>query len=593
MLAYEGPIAAFRFALFELLDYEERIATLPRFAEASRDLVEAVLAEAAKIASEVLLPLNRPGDEAGCRFVDGRVELPEGFAEAYRLFADGGWCGVTISPEYDGQGLPQVLQLALMEMVSSANMAFGITPGLTQGAAHALELWGSEEQKRRCLPMLASGRWAGTMCLTEPQAGTDLGLVRCRATPAEEGRYRLTGEKIFVSAGEHRLTENILHLVLARLPDAPTGTRGISLFLVPKFLITEAGGTGRRNGVLCTGIEEKMGIHASPTCTLRFEDAVGELVGEAHGGMKAMFAMMNEARLGVGIQGLAIAETAFQSARAYAAERLQGRAPSGPKHPGMPADPILLHPDVRRMLFEIRARTEAARMLALETGIRLDLARYHPDPEERAQAEDFAALATPVIKAHFTDFGFEAAVLAQQVLGGHGYIREHGLEQLVRDVRITQIYEGTNGIQALDLVGRKMGRGTGRLLRRFCHPLAAFLARHRGDPALHDMQPALEKAFSRLQRASLTIAQRGLADPEEAAAVASDYLRLFGTTALAWMWARAVVRLAEAPELAREMPSLAAYPGLARYYFDRILPETGTLFARITSGKRAVVTDAI
>ena len=593
MLIYEAPTAAFRFALFELLDYEGRIAALPRFAEASREVVEAVLEAAARIATEVLLPLDRPGDETGCRLVDGRVVLPEGFAEAYRLFAEGGWCGLTIAPEYGGQGLPHVLQLALMEMVSSANMAFGITPGLTQGAAHALELWGDAEQKRRYLPLLASGRWSGTMCLTEPQAGTDLGLVRCRAEPAADGRYRITGEKIFISAGEHDLAENILHLVLARLPDAPPGTRGISLFLVPRHLAAGEGGRGPRNGVVCTRLEEKMGIHASPTCALRFEDALGELVGEPHGGMKAMFTMMNQARLGVGIQGLAIAETAFQSARSYAAERLQGRAPGGPRRPELPADPILVHPDVRRMLLDIRARTEPARMLALEIGIRLDLARHHPDPGERAAAEDFAALMTPVVKAHYTDFGFEAAVLAQQVLGGHGYIREHGLEQLVRDVRIAQIYEGTNGIQALDLVGRKMAEGSGRLLRRFCHPLAAFLAAHRQDPALAALAPGLEKAFSRLQRASLEIARRGLADPEEAAAVAGDHLRLLATTALGWMWARALRRLAAAPDLARRLPGTAAYPALARYYADRILPETGLLFARIMAGKGAIAADAL
>lgn len=587
MRVYEPPLAAFRLAL-PLLGFGERIGGLERFADASGDVVEAILEEAAKIAREVLLPLDRPGDEAGARLEGGRVVLPEGFEEAFRLFAEGGWCGLTIDPEYGGQGLPHVVQLAVMEMVSSACMAFGITPGLAQGAAHALELWGSEAQKRRSLPKLAAGSWTGTMCLTEPQCGTDLGLVRTRAEPLANGRFRIDGRKIFISAGDHGLAANILHLVLARLPDAPAGTRGISLFLVPKFRFEDWERPGEPNGVVCARLEEKMGIHASPTCELLFEDAEGELVGEPHGGMKAMFTMMNQARLGVGIQGLALAEAAYQAARFYAGERLQGRAPKGPVRPDLPADPIVVHPGVRRLLLDIRARTIPARILALRVGMEIDRAKHHPDPAERQKAGDYCALMTPVVKAHFTDIALEATLAAQMVYGGHGYIREHGIEQLVRDAVITRIYEGTNGIQALDLVGRKMAQGTGRLLRRFFHPAAAFLGQARDVPALAPLLPPLAKAFSRLQRASLEIARRGIADPEEGAAAADDYLRLFGITALAFEWGEILATLAQRPELAALDPESSRYPALARHYVEKILPETGALFARIAAGKASL-----
>lgn len=592
MRVYEPPLAAFRLAL-PLLRFAERIGGLERFAGVSGDLVEAILEQAAKIAREVLLPLDRPGDETGARLEDGQVVLPDGFAEAFRLFAEGGWCGLTIAPEYGGQGLPQVLQLAVMEMVSSACMAFGITPGLAQGAAHALELWGSVEQKQRCLPKLASGEWTGTMCLTEPQCGTDLGLVRTRAEPLANGRFRLSGRKIFISAGDHGLAANILHLVLARLPDAPAGTRGISLFLVPKFRFDDWPQPGMRNGVVCARLEEKMGIHASPTCELLFEAAEGELVGAPHGGMQAMFAMMNQARLGVGIQGLALAEAAWQAARAYAGERLQGRSPKGPARPDLPADPIIVHPSVRRLLFDIRARIVPARMLALGIGIAIDRAKHHPDPAERQMAEDYCALMTPVVKAHFTDIALEATLAAQMVYGGHGYLREHGIEQLVRDTVITRIYEGTNGIQALDLVARKMVWGSGRLLRRFFHPAAAFLDSAGDRPELRPLLPPLRKAFSRLQRASLMIAQRGIADAEEAAAAADDYLRLFGITVLAFQWGEILTELAQRPQLSELDPETARYPALARHYCDKILPETGTLFARIAAGKASLAAEGI
>jgi len=592
MQIWRAPLDAMRFLLFETLDFEGRIRALPRFAELDRETVAAVLEEAARLAAERLLPLNARGDREGLRFEGGAVRMPSGFREAYRLFAAGGWCGLTIDPAYGGQGLPQVLQVAVSEMISAANMAFGITPGLSQGAAHALELWGRPEQKARLLPKLASGEWSGTMCLTEPQAGSDLGLIRTRAEPAGGDRFRISGTKIFISAGEHDLTDNILHLVLARLPDAPWGTRGISLFAVPKYRLAPGGGPAAQNGVRCTGIEEKMGLHASPTCTLVFEEAEGELVGPPHGGMKAMFSMMNAARLLVGVQGLGLAETACQSAVAHAGERLQGRAPAAAQRPDLPADPIIHHPDVREMLYAMRARIEPARALALEVGMMIDRAQHAPDPGARRAAEDFAALMTPVIKAHFTDFALEAALTAQQVHGGYGYIREQGIEQLVRDVRITTIYEGTNGIQALDLLGRKLPAGSGRMLRRFFHPLEDFLARHRDAPALGALLPALEKAFGRLQRASLELARRGLADPGEAAGVARDYLALFALVALGWMWARMLCALAARGEAAP--PALRrSWPHLARYYHARVLPLSATLFARIMAGSGLLALEGV
>ena len=593
MVTYKAPLDEIRFVLFDVLGYERAVAALPGHQEATRDVVEPVLAEAARLCEDGLFPLNRKGDEAGCRFENGVVRTPPGFKAAYDAFAAGGWCGLSADPAVGGQGLPRVLHFAVMELMCSANLAFGIYPGLSHGAMNALELWGTAEQKARFLPKLASGEWSGTMCLTEPHCGTDLGLIRTRATPDSEGPdgeggYRDTGTKIFISAGEHDLTSNILHLVLAKLPDAPPGTRGISLFLVPKFQVGEEGTLGPRNGVMCTGIEHKMGIHASATCTMSFEDAQGWLGGEPHGGMKAMFTMMNAARLAVGIQGLGVAETAYQSALAYANERRQGRALSGPEEPAAPADPIVVHPDVRRMLLTMRSQIEAGRVMALWAGMELDVAARHPDPERRKVAEDTVALLTPIIKAYLTDVGFEAANLAVQVMGGHGYIREHGVEQLVRDARITQLYEGTNGIQALDLVGRKLGQGTGRLLRRFFHPAQAFLEQHGADPTLAEITGPLAKAVGRLQQASLHLARVGLADPEAAAAGAADYLRLFALTLGAYLWARMVVVAVKDRDDAAARAKLAT----ARFFVARVLPETGTLLARVMAAKDTLTLDA-
>ena len=497
-----------------------------------------MLEEAARFAQSELAPLNRPGDEAGCSYENGAVQTPAGFSGAYDKFRNGGWTGVAAAPAWGGQGLPKLLNLAIAEMFASANLAFSIYPGLSHGAYHALANYADDRLRRIFLPRLADGTWSGTMCLTEPQCGTDLGLIRTKAVPEADGSFRISGTKIFISAGEHDLTANIVHLVLVRLPDAPAGTRGISLFVVPKFLPVEAPDgwrPGARNGVRCAGIEHKMGIRASATCTMQFDQATGWLVGAAHQGMAAMFAMMNAARLGVGLQGLAVAEAAYQAAADYARERLQGRSPAGARYADLPADPIIVHPDVRRHLLTIKAFTEGARALAYWVGLQLDRAERHPDPAQRQAADDLAALLTPIVKAFLTDHGFAATNLAMQLFGGHGYIREAGVEQHVRDARITQIYEGANGIQALDLVGRKLGQHHGRLLRRFFHPVAASLDEAAADCAL---AAPLAKAFGRLQQATILVARQGLADPEAAAAAANDYLQLFGYVALGWMWLR-------------------------------------------------------
>jgi butyryl-CoA dehydrogenase len=580
MPTYRAPLRDMRFVLNELAD-PARLRALPGCEELTEDLVDPVLEEAAKLCEEVLTPINRSGDEEGCTLENGVVRTPKGFREAYDAFKEGGWPSLNCDPDYGGQGLPKTISLFVEEMICSANLSFGMYPGLSHGAYSALRLHGSDELKRRFLPKLVSGEWTGTMCLTEPQCGTDLGLIRTRAVPADDGSYRITGSKIFISAGEHDLAENILHLVLAKLPDAPPGTRGISLFLVPKFLPTEDGRPGPRNGVTCTGIEHKMGIKASSTCAMAFEDAKGWLVGQPHKGLRAMFTMMNEARLSVGIQGLGIAEASYQNAVAYARDRLQGRALGGTAAPDKPADPIIVHPDVRRMLLTMRAYTEGCRALGTLIAVENDVAVLHPDRAEREAAEDLVALMTPVVKAMFTDLGTECANLGMQVYGGHGYIREWGMEQFVRDARIAQIYEGTNGIQALDLVGRKMGAHAGRSLRRFFHPLLAWIEARQEDERMAEFVLPLSKAFGRLQQCTAEVARRGLGDPFEAGAAATDYLRLFGLVALGQVWAR----MAEAAlDRAEEDAFYVAKLATARFFFARILPQTGALSATILAG---------
>ena len=587
MTVYSAPIDDMKFVLNELLE-TEKLTELPGFEEATPDLAEAVLTEAGKLCEEVFLPLNRSGDEEGCVYENGVVRLPEGHKEAYEAFAQAGWGSLVADPEYGGQGLPAVLGAMVKEMACSSNISLAMLPGLTEGACHAFERWGTDEQKATYLPKMVAGTWSGTMCLTEPQCGTDLGLVRTRAEPAGDGKYKITGTKIFISHGEQDATENIIHLVLARLPDAPAGIRGISLFVVPKFLVKADGSVGPRNGVSCGSIEHKMGIKASPTCVMNFEEAEGYLIAPPHKGMRAMFTMMNDARLAVGIQGLGLAETAYQSAVDYARDRLQGRALGGAMAPDKPADPIIVHPDVRRMLLTMRAYTEGGRALAAWTAMNLDIAARHPDEAARQAADDLASLLTPIVKAFLTDIGSECANIGVQVYGGHGYIREWGMEQLVRDARIAQLYEGTNGIQALDLVGRKLGQHTGRLLRGFFHPGMAFIEAEMEKPEMQDFVLPFAKSFGRLQQATAWIAQQGLRDPEEAGAAASDYLRLFGLTALAYLWAR-MAALALARAEGDETGFYQAKLATARFYMTRILPQSSSLFATIMAGKKPLM----
>jgi alkylation response protein AidB-like acyl-CoA dehydrogenase len=596
MYGYRAPLRDMRFVLHELLGAQP-LTQLQGHEEATPELIDSVLEQAAKLAENELAPLNHSGDEEGCAYEDGVVRTPRGFKAAYATFRAGGWNGVAAAREWGGQGLPKLVNLALAEMFSSANFSFATYPGLSHGAYNALALHADQRLKRIFLPKLAEGSWSGTMCLTEPQCGTDLGLIRTRAVPADDGSCRVTGTKIFISAGEHDLTENIVHLVLAKLPDAPAGTRGISLFVVPKFLPAEGPDgwlAGERNGVRCSGIEHKMGIRASSTCTMQFENARGWLVSAPHQGMAAMFTMMNAARLAVGLQGLAAAETAYQEARGYAMERLQGRSLAGPRYPDRPADPIIVHPDVRRNLLTIKAFTEGARALAYWIGLHVDRAERHPDPTERQAADDLVALMTPIIKAFLTDHGFAATNLAMQVFGGHGYIRETGIEQLVRDARIAQIYEGANGIQALDLVGRKLGQHTGRLLRRFFHPAAACLEEAAHDPGLAELAMPLAKAFAKLQQATILIAQKGEADPEEAAAAATDYLQLFGYVAVGYMW------LCMAKLARNRVPAADADAGFydaklttAQFFMHRTLPQANSHFLALAAGKDSLMGPAV
>ncbi|HZB92944.1 MAG TPA: acyl-CoA dehydrogenase C-terminal domain-containing protein [Stellaceae bacterium] len=588
MTTYKAPLRDYRFVLRELFDVGE-LTQLPGYADATPDVFEAVLEEGAKIAEEVLFPLNRSGDEEGCTFENGVVRTPKGFKEAYDLFRQGGWTAVAGDPAYGGQGLPHTLQFFVEEMVSSANMSFGMYPGLSNGAYSAIYRHGSATQKATFLPHLVDGSWSGTMCLTEPQCGTDLGQIRTRAEPtAKDGVYKITGTKIFISAGEHDLSDNIVHLVLARIAGGPAGIRGISLFIVPKFLVKEDGSLGPRNGVRCGSIEHKMGIKASATCVMNFEEAEGYLVGAAHKGMRAMFTMMNGARLGVGLQGLALGETAYQTARQYAQDRLQGRALKGEQFPDKPADPIIVHPDVRRMLLTMKAYTEGARALAGWVSLALDKAERHPDPDIREEAEDFIGLMTPIVKAMLTDNAFAVANLGVQIFGGHGYIREWGMEQLVRDARITMLYEGANGIQALDLVGRKMPMHNGRLLRRFFHPVDAWLKAKMNEPALQEFVSPVMKAFGRLQQVTALVAQKGLADPDEAAAAASEYLRAFGLVAMGYLWAR-IAEVAQQKLAGDEALFYKAKLATARFYVSRLLPETNALFANIAAGAKPLM----
>lgn len=589
MQTYKAPLRDMRFVLNEL--YADPDAPpLPGHEDFTPDVADAILEEAGKFCTERLLPLNASGDEEGCRLENGVVRTPKGFPEAYKAFREGGWTAMGADPAFGGQGLPAGINKLVEEMICSTNLSFGLYPGLSHGAYQAIEGHASEELKAAYLPKLVDGTWSGTMCLTEAHCGTDLGLLRTKAVPQGDGSYAITGSKIFISAGDHDLTENIVHLVLAKLPDAPKGVKGISLFLVLKFLPRADGTPGERNGVTCSALEHKMGIKASATCQMSFDDAKGWLVGEPHKGMRAMFTMMNSERLSVGIQGLGAGEAAYQGAVAYAKERLQGRSLVGTKRPDLPADPILVHPDVRRMLMTIRAYNEGCRALGAWVARSLDVMEHHPDPAERRRAEDFSALMTPVVKALFTDLGFESASIGMQVYGGHGFIRDHGMEQYVRDARISMIYEGTNGIQALDLVGRKLPAHAGRYLRSFFHPVLAFLDEAIEDDDLAPLAQPLAKSFGALQLATAHIAQKGMKDPEEAGAAATEYLRLFGLVALGYVWLRSAKVAHTALRAGTdERDFYEAKLTTARFYMERILPQVAGLLAAVKSGKGAMM----
>src|SRR5262245_24530790 len=573
MPVYKAPVAEVLFLLNDVFQIS-RYNNLPGFADASPDLIEPILAEAAKLCEEVVQPLNLPGDREGCtRHDDGRVTTPKGFKEAYRQYAEGGWMGISAPTEYGGQGLPNVMTTVANEMLISASMAFAMYAGLTQGAISAILHHGSPEQRAAYLPGMVAGRWTGTMNLTEPHCGTDLGLLRTKAVKQADGSYKITGTKIFISAGEHNLAENIIHLVLARIEGAPAGTRGISLFIVPKFLPKPDGTPGARNAVSCGSIEEKMGIHANSTCVMNYDGATGFLIGEENRGLNAMFVMMNHARLGVGVQGLAVSEVAYQNAATYARDRLQGRALTGAKFADKPADPIIVHPDVRRMLMTMRAFNEAARALVVWTALQADIANRSPDEKARQAADDHMGLLTPVIKAMLADQGFANAVMAQQVYGGHGYIAEHGMEQFVRDARIAMIYEGANGIQGLDLIGRKLPKDGGRAMQAFFGEVQAYIKAH-GDDAMKPFVGPLTTALGHLQQATMWLMQNALAKPDNGGAGATDYLGLFGLCALGYMWCRmaesAQAKIASADGAAERLKGKLV---TARFFMERMLPE--------------------
>lgn len=585
MPVYKAPVEDVMFLLNDVFPIE-RYNNLPGFADATPDTVEAILGEGAKLCEEVFAPLNLSGDQEGCtRHPDGSVTTPKGFKEAYEAYAAGGWMGLAAPEEYGGQGLPSALNTIMQEFVSSANLALGMYPGLTQGAIAALLVHGSDEIRKTYLPKMVEGVWTGTMNLTEPHCGTDLGLLKTKAVPNPDGSYAITGTKIFISAGEHDMAENIVHLVLARIEGAPAGTKGISLFVVPKVLVNQDGSLGERNGVSCGSLEHKMGIHGNATCVMNYDGAKGWLIGQENRGLNAMFVMMNEARLAVGVQGLAQSEVAYQNAVAYAKDRLQGRSLTGAKFPDKPADPIIVHPDVRRTLLSIKAFNEAARALVVWTALKSDVAHRSSDEAERQQADDHMGLMTPVVKGVLTDLGFDNAVKAQQMFGGHGYIEEWGMSQFVRDARITMIYEGANGIQAMDLVGRKLGKDGGRAIMGFFNEVGAFCQEHAGDESLKAFVEPLQQGLNHLQQATMWFMQNAMAKPDNAGAGATDYMHLFGLVAMGYMWAKmakvAQARKSQGNGIAERMDAKIL---TGRFYMERMLPETGLRLSRIATG---------
>ena len=589
MPVYKAPVDDVLFLLNDVF-HIERFANLPGFAEASPDVVQAIVAEAAKFCEEVLAPLNPSGDRQGCRRgEDGSVTTPSGFTVAYRRYVAGGWIGISVPQELGGLGLPGALTQTVNEFLASANMAFAMYPTLTQGAIAALIAHGTAEQKSLYLPKMLAGEWTGTMNLTEPQCGTDLGLIRTKAVPQSDGSYRITGTKIFISAGEHDLAENIVHLVLARIEGAPEGTRGLSLFVVPKFIPHPDGSLGARNAVSCGSIEDKMGIHGNATCVISHEEATGWLIGQENRGLALMFVMMNEARLGVALQGLAVGEAAYQAAAAFAKDRLQGRSLTGPKNADGPADPILVHPDVRRMLMDSRAVLEGGRAFLFWTALQGDLARRHPDEAVRQKAEDYMALLTPVLKGFLTDRGFKIASDAMQVHGGSGFTEHFPASQYLRDVRITLIYEGTNGIQALDLVGRKLAANGGRGVMTFFAEIDAFVEANHEAADLKPFVDGLAAAKAQLQEATFWLMQNGVANPDSAAAASTDYLQLFGLAGAAFGWAMSAKAALAKVAGGDGDPFYANKLAVGRYYLERVLPETATHLTKLKTGAQTLM----
>ncbi|MGV9009039.1 acyl-CoA dehydrogenase C-terminal domain-containing protein [Brevundimonas sp.] len=581
-MAYKAPVRDLTFILNDVLEID-RYANQPGFADVSSDLVGQILEEGAKFAEEVIAPINHSGDKEGCHWNDGVVTGPKGWKEAYKAMVEAGWPALAADPAYGGQGMPAVVSMAFGQFTAAASAAFSMYPGLTAGAYAGIHANASEELKTKYLPKMATGEWGGTMNLTEPQCGTDLGMVRTKAVPQGDGTYKITGQKIWISAGEHDFTDNIIHTVLARVEGAPAGIKGLSLFLVPKVMVNDDGSLGERNSLMCAGLEHKMGIHGNATAVMQYDDATGWLIGEEGRGMNNMFVVMNEARLGTGLQGLAIGDAAYQAAVEFAKDRLQGRSLTGPKNPDGPADSIMVHPDVRRMLMEAKAFVEGGQAFILWTALQADLQRSE-DAAEAQKAHDYMGLITPVLKAYLTDKGFHVASLAMQVHGGSGYTEHFQASQYLRDARITMIYEGTNGIQALDLVGRKLPSQGGRAIMSWFADIDAFVAENGGEGSVQPFVEGLADAKKKLQEATMWLMQNGMANPDNAGAASTDYLNLFGITALAYLWAQMAKAAQARIDAGSDDPFYANKIATGRYFVERILPDAHAHLAKMKTG---------